>query len=142
LVFGAGVVFTAVWSVSAATIVAVPYAVEISNVTVRDTNLVTVLPLLGGFMLLIGCGLASILVLLTTATLIFRTGVLPRWLAWFGIILSIALVFDVFYSNIVPFLIWVVAASVVLVRRQHEPATAVAPERRYDRGNPPVALHP
>src|SRR5262245_36996651 len=99
LVFGAGVVFTAVWSVSAAAIASVAYAVEFSNSTVSDSDLATVLPSLGGLLLLLGGGFAGILLLAATSVVILRTGVLPRWLAWFGIVVAISLVFDVVYVN-------------------------------------------
>ena len=69
--------------------------------------------------------------LLATSVLIFRTGALPRWLAWFGIVVAIALVFDVTYMNIVPLLAWVVGASIVLLRR-HETANAAAPVSQYE----------
>ena len=127
VVFGAGVVFTAVWSVSAVALAAVAYAVEFSDAPVSDPDLVRVLPQMASLLLLLGGGFAGILLLLATATLIFRTGVLPRWLAWFGIVVAIALVFDVTYMNIVPLLAWVVGASIVLLRR-HETATAAAGE--------------
>lgn len=138
LVFGAGVVFTAVWSVSAAALASVAYAVEFSDGRVSNPDLVTVLPSLGGLLLLLGGGFAGILLLAATSILIFRTGVLPRWLGWFGIIVAVSLVFDVVYVNIVPLLAWVVGASIVLLIRQHETATAAAPESRYDAVSAPV----
>jgi hypothetical protein len=58
-----------------------------------------------------------------------QTRVLPRWLAWLGIVVAIALLFDVVYVNIVPLLIWVLAASIVLLRRREETATAAASPR-------------
>ncbi len=137
VVFGAGVVFTAVWSASAAALAAVAYAVEFSDAPVSNPDLVRVLPQMASLLLLLGGGFAGILLLLATATLIFRTGVLPRWLAWFGIVVAIALVFDVTYMNIVPLLAWVVGASIVLLRR-HETATAAAPESKYVAANAPV----
>jgi hypothetical protein len=139
LVFGAGVVFTAVWSASAVALAAVAYAVEFSDAPVTNTDLVRVLPQLGGLLLLLGGGFAGILLLLATSVLTFRTGVLPRWLAWFGILVAITLVFDVTYMNIVPLLAWVVAASIVLLRRQEETATALAPASRYAAAKVPVA---
>ena len=137
VVFGAGVVFTAVWSASAAALAAVPYAVEFSDAPVTDPDIVRVLPQMASLLLLLGGGFAGILLLLATATLIFRTGVLPRWLAWFGIVVAIALVFDVTYMNIVPLLAWVVGASIVLLRR-HEAATAAVPESKYEAVNAPI----
>ena len=136
LVFGAGVVFTAVWSVSAAAIASVAYAVEFSDARVSNPDLVTVLPSLGGLLLLLGGGFAGILLLAATSILIFRTGVLPRWLAWLGIVVAIALVFDVTYMNILPLVGWVLVASIAMLRRREEIATAEVAERKYDVANP------
>jgi Domain of unknown function (DUF4386) len=132
LVFGAGVVFTAVWSVSAAALASVAYAVEFSDAPVNNHDLVRVLPQLGSLLLLLGGGFAGILLLLATSTLIFRTRVLPRWLAWLGILVAIALVFDVTYMNILPLVGWVLVASIALLMRKHETATAAAPVSRYE----------
>jgi hypothetical protein len=138
LVFGAGVVFTAVWSVSAVALAAVAYSVGLVDAPVSDPDLVRVLPQLGSLLLLLGGGFAGILLVLATSMLTFRTRVLQRWLAWFGILVAIALVFDVTYMNILPLVAWVLFASVALLMRQDETATAAAPESRYDAPNAPV----
>ena len=139
LVFGAGVVFTAVWSVSAAALASVAYAVKFSDAAVTNPDLVRVLPQLGSLLLLLGGGFAGILLVLATSVLTLRTGVLPRWLAWFGIFVAIALVFDVTYMNIIPFVAWVAGASIVLLRRRDVAAAAVAPKSAYDAATAPVA---
>jgi hypothetical protein len=136
LVFGAGVVFTAVWSVSAVALASVAYAVEFSNAPVNNPDIVRVLPQMASLLLLLGGGFAGIALVLATSALILRTGVLPRWLAWFGIIVGITLVFDVAYMNILPLVAWVAGASIVLLRRP-----AAAPERQHDAPNAPVAAH-
>jgi Domain of unknown function (DUF4386) len=141
LVFGAGVVFTAVWSVSAAAIASVAYAVEFSDAHVSNPDLVTVLPSLGGLLLLLGGGFAGILLLAATSILIFRTRVLPRWLAWFGIIVAVSLVVDVVYVNIIPLVAWVLFASIALLMRKKETATVATLESRYDAASAPVAAH-
>ena len=138
LVFGAGVVFTAVWSVSAVALATVAYAVEFSDAPVSDPDIVRVLPQMASLLLLLGGGFAGILLLLATSILVIRTSVLPRWLAWFGIVVAVTLLFDVTYMNILPLVAWVGVASTVLLMRQDETATVVAPERRYDAGNVPV----
>jgi hypothetical protein len=138
LVFGAGVVFTAVWSVSAVALAAVAYSVGLADAPVSDPDLVRVLPQLGSLLLLLGGGFAGILLVLATSMLTFRTRVLQRWLAWFGILVAIALVFDVTYMNILPLVAWVLFASIALLMRQDETATAAAPESRYDAPNAPV----
>ena len=138
LVFGAGVVFTAVWSVSAVALAAIAYSVGFADAPVSDPDLVRVLPQLGSLLLLLGGGFAGILLVLATSMLIFRTRVLQRWLAWFGIPVAIALVFDVTYMNILPLVAWVLFASIALLMRQDETATAAAAESRYDAPNAPV----
>jgi len=138
LVFGAGVVFTAVWSVSAAALAAVAYSVALAGAPVTDPDLVRVLPQLGSLLLLLGGGFAGILLVLATSMLTFRTRALPRWLAWFGIPVAIALIFDVTYKNILPLVAWVLFASIALLMRQDETATAAAPESRYDAPTAPV----
>jgi hypothetical protein len=126
LVFGAGVVFTAVWSASAASAAAVPYSVEFSDAPVSDPDLVRVLPQMAGLLLLLGGGFATLFLVLVASAVILQTGVLPRWLAWLGILVAIVQLFDVIYGNIVPFLVWALAASIVLLMRREETATAAA----------------
>jgi hypothetical protein len=140
LAFGAGVVFTAVWSVSAVALASVAYAVEFSDAPVTDPDIVRVLPQLGSLLLLIGGGFAGILLVLATSVLAFRTGVLPRWLAWLGILVAIALIFPVVYMNILPLVGWVGVASVVLLLRREETATAAARGGTYDASAPPAAV--
>ena len=123
LVFGAGVVFAAVWMTSASTFAALAYAVGVRDAAVSDVDFVRVLPQLAWFLLLVGGGFDAAL-LVSTAIVTLRTGVLPRWLAWLGIVIAIVLLFDVVYVNIVPFLLWVLVASIVLLMRREETATA------------------
>lgn len=103
-----------------------------------DPDLVRVLPQLGSLLLLLGGGFAGIVLVLATSMLIFRTRVLHRWLAWFGILVAIALVFPVTYMNILPLVAWVLFASIALLMRQDETATAAASESRYDAPNASV----
>jgi hypothetical protein len=138
LVFGAGVLFTAVWSVSAAAIASVAYAVEFSNVHVSNSDLATVLPSLGGLLLLLGGGFAGILLLTATSILILRTGALPRWLAWFGLVVAASLVVDVTYVNIIPFVAWVGVTSVVLFKRHDESAATIVRGGHYDASRTPL----
>ena len=129
LVFGAGVVFTAVWMASSAAFAAVAFAIELGDAPVSDPEFVRVLPQMAWLLLLVGGGFAGLLLLLAAAVVILQTGVLPRWLAWLGIVIAIVLLFDVIYVNIVPFLVWVLAAAIVLLMRREETATAAASPR-------------
>src|SRR5262245_7847350 len=129
LAYGAGVAFSAVWMVSAATFASVAYAVTLRDAPVSDPDLVRVLPPLGRLLLLLGGGFSGLLVLLAASFVILRTGVLPRWLAWLGILAAATLVVDVLYLTILPFWSWVFVASVVMLVRGKVPQhTADAPD--------------
>jgi hypothetical protein len=130
LVFGAGVVYSALMIASGVVFAAVAYAVELRGATVSDPDFVKVLPQMAWMILLLGAGFAGLLLVLATSILSFQTGVLPRWLAWLGIVAAIALLFDVLYVNIVPLLIWVLAASIVLLMRRDTATAAASPRER------------
>jgi uncharacterized protein DUF4386 len=63
------------------------------------------------------------------ATLIFRTGVLPRWLGWLGAVAAVLSFVGMPVANSVPPLgmlltfVWILATGVVLTRRSLQPAT-------------------
>ncbi|HEY6636266.1 MAG TPA: hypothetical protein VIZ61_01155 [Solirubrobacterales bacterium] len=52
-----------------------------------------------------------------TSVVIWRTGVLPRWLAWLGFICGVVLLFGVFFLPMIALPIWLIAASIVLYRQ-------------------------
>jgi hypothetical protein len=122
-----------------AAIASVAYAIEFSDARVTNPDLVTVLPSLGGLLLLLGGGFAGILLLAATSILIFRTGVLPRWLAWLGMLVAASLVVDVTYVNILPFVGWVGVVSIVLLRRR-ETANVFVRSSEYDATRSPVTV--
>ena len=124
--FGAGVIYSALMMASGVAFAAVAYAVGLRDAPVSNPDLVRVLPQMAWMILLLGAGFAGILLVLTACTVSFQTGVLPRWLAWLGIVVAIALPFDVIYISIGPFLLWVLVASIVLLMRRQETATATA----------------
>jgi hypothetical protein len=122
--FGAGAVYSALMMVSAATFAAVAYAVGLKDASVTVPDFVRVLPQMAWMILLLGGGFAGILLVLATCIVSFRTGVLPRWLAWLGVLAAILLFFDVVYVSIAPLLAWVILASVVLAMKRGGTATA------------------
>jgi hypothetical protein len=129
LTFGAGVVFAAVWMVSASVLGSVAYAVELRDAPVEDIDLVRVLLPMGGLILLLGGGFAGVLLLLAVSTAILTKGVYPKWLGWLGIIAAIVLLFDVVYGTIFPFWTWVIIASIVMLIRREKTATTAAPQQ-------------
>jgi hypothetical protein len=130
LVFGAGVIYSALMMVSAVTFASVAYAVKVLDAPVTNTDLVRVLPQLAWIVLLLGAGFAAIVLIVASCVAGVQTGILPRWLGWLGAVAAILLVFDLAYQNIVPFLVWVLAASIVLLRRRAGASAASQPLER------------
>jgi len=103
-----------------------PEALELRDATAGTADLVQLLPAMGRQQLLQGGGFAGTLVLLAASVAIFRTAVLPKWLAWFGVVAAIVLVFDALYLTIFPFWIWVFVISITMLVRQRKPARTAA----------------
>jgi hypothetical protein len=72
------------------------------------------------------------LMLSATAGVVLRTGVLPRWLGWSAIAIAVALLVSLPFAaateppTFLLALIWIIAASVVLIRRVETPTVALA----------------
>jgi hypothetical protein len=132
LAFGVGVAFTAVWIVSAATFVSVAYAIALRDAPLSDPDLVRVLPTTGRLLLLLGGGFAGSLFVLAASVVILRTRVFARWVGWLGIVVGIALLFDLVYSTLVPLWVWVFIASIVMFRPRKETATTRLGVRREE----------
>jgi hypothetical protein len=52
-----------------------------------------------------------------TSALALRTGVLPRWFGIVGIVAGVSMLFGIFFFPFFAWWIWVVLASILLVRR-------------------------
>ena len=104
VVFGAGVIYSALMMASGVTFAAVAYAVGLRDAPLSNPDLVRVLPQMAWMILLLGAGFAGILLVVAACIVSFQTGVLPRWMAWLEIVVAIVLLFDVIYVNIVPLL--------------------------------------
>jgi hypothetical protein len=120
VVFGAGVIYSVLMMVSAITFGTLAYAIHWKDAPVTNTDLVRVLPQMAWAVLLLGAGFAGIVVVIASCVVGARTGALPRWLLWLGGVMAVLLLFDAAYQNIVPFLVWVLAAAIVLLMRRDD----------------------
>ena len=81
-------------------------------------------PELGYPLLLIGGMFAAIAMIDATSVLIMRTGVLPRWIGWFGFVAAAVLLFGFLFVPIVALVLWVFLVSVALLRAPASEARA------------------
>jgi hypothetical protein len=127
IVFGSGLVFVAMLMVAAAC-----FASIAGDITFGDEKFVSVdgarfIPELGYPILLIGGAFAAIAMIDMASILIVRTGVLPRWIGWFGFFAAVALLFAVIFIPILALLLWVLFVSVAMLRRASSMDRAQAP---------------
>ena len=112
LVFGPGIAFVALL-VAGSAISRAPAALADQDEFTLDANTAEMLDAAGYLAIVGGVMLASVLVL-AASTAALRTGALPAWLGWVGLVVAVAMLFAIFFFPILAFLAWVLAVSLVL----------------------------
>jgi hypothetical protein len=113
LVFGPGLVFTGLY-VAAVSVFAAPAALADDSDFKLDANTAQMSNHAGYFLLVGGVMVASILAL-SASTAALRTGILPAWLGWIGLIVAVAMLFAIFFVPILVFVGWVLVVSLVML---------------------------
>jgi hypothetical protein len=113
LIFGPGLVFTALY-VAGVSLLAAPAALADDSDFKLDPNTAQMLSDAGYFLLVGGVMVASILVL-SASTAALRTGILPAWLGWVGLVVGFAMLFAIFFVPILVFVAWVLVVSLVML---------------------------
>jgi hypothetical protein len=113
LVFGPGLVFAALY-VAGVSLFAAPASLADDTDFKLDPNTAQLFNNAGYFLLVGGVMVASILVL-STSTAALRTGILPAWLGWAGLIVAVAMIFAFFFLPILVFVAWVLVVSLVML---------------------------
>lgn len=87
-----------------------------------------------GYTLLLLFGMfAGIVLIVATSVLALRTAILPRWLSWAGFVAAALLVSGVIFVSAIALPLWVIAVSVVMLRRDPaaQPAGQATPTQPY-----------
>jgi hypothetical protein len=113
LVFGPGLVFIALYIVGTS-MFAAPAALADETKFKLDPNTAEMFSDAGYLLLVAGVMVASILVL-SASTAALRTGVLPAWFGWAGLIVAVAMLFAVFFVPILVFVGWVLVVSLIML---------------------------
>jgi hypothetical protein len=127
----AGVGFITMLTVGAMCFVFIAGEITFGDVDNISPELMRVLPDLGFPILLVGGMFSAIAMIDASSVLIVRTGVLPKWIGWFGFVAAVGLLFAGFFIPIVLLLLWVLFVSVALFRSGGvsltEPRPALSP---------------
>src|SRR5215213_9178604 len=125
IAFGAGLVSVGVKIASFPAAIAALYRAQEG----MDSQLAAALLDMNGVSFVLTWAIDAVL-LAATAVVVLRSGALPRWLGWSAAVLSPALLIGVALATsfgFVPYVLttlWIVATSIVLIRRAGEPSSA------------------
>ena len=124
---GGAVLLVGLLWVGAAALASIPAEVSLGGGNALKTaDVARFLPSVGfGAILLFGM-FGAIALIDATSVVIFRTGVLARWLGWLGFVCGVLLLFGVVFLPVVALPIWLIAASIVLYRQPEGTATAIS----------------
>jgi hypothetical protein len=120
IVFGGGLVFVALLMAAAGSLMTVAADITFGGDQFLDADSARFLPQLAYPLLLIGGMFAAIAMIDAASVLIVRTGVLPRWIGWFGFVAAIVLLFAALFLPVVALLLWVFFVSFALLRAPAE----------------------
>jgi hypothetical protein len=68
-----------------------------------------------GYLLLVGGVMVASVMVLSASTAALRTGVLPAWLGWVGLVVAVVMIFAVIFIPILVFVGWVLVVSLVML---------------------------
>jgi len=125
LSFGAGLVATALWLVAGVFFLAISYTAQETKEFKVDPNTERLISEMGYLFFVIGTPVAALLVI-STSLLAMKKGIVPKWLAWFGLVLAVPML--LIFLAVIPFLIflvWVLAVSIVLLLQPERTEQAV-----------------
>jgi hypothetical protein len=115
--FGSAILYIAIWLVATAAIASIAVAYErFPDATIDGSSITFLIGFAESLVLIIGLRVQGAFVL-TTSTLILRTEMLPKWLAYFGYIMGVfMLVLPMVYRPTgTVFPIWVLIVSIALL---------------------------
>ena len=81
-----------------------------------------------GYLLWVGAVVLGALVVWATSAVALRTGLLPRWFAWVGVVVGVICLFAIFFVPAFVYWAWILVASILLLRRRAgDSSTAPSP---------------
>jgi hypothetical protein len=125
LAFVGGGVCATLIVVGAFALAAVPAALVFgSSPDPTSADAARYIPQFGFGILLVGAMFAAILMILSTSIITLRTGVLPAWFGWFGVVVSVVLLFGAFFFPAIALPIWVLIGGILLLGRTGDKVAA------------------
>jgi uncharacterized membrane protein YhaH (DUF805 family) len=111
---GGGIAAATLWVAAFCAWTAVANAVEDEDEFVVAPDTARVFDAFG-YLLFVGAGIASSLLVIATSVAALRTGLLPKWLAWLGVPVAVSLLVTFIFIPFFALLGWVLVVSLVLL---------------------------
>jgi hypothetical protein len=121
LAFGAGLVSSALWIVAGVFWMGVGYTAQETPEFTVDPDTARLVAEMAYLIWVFGTVVALLLVV-ATSLLGVRTGVVPRWLAWVGLLIAVAMLLTALFVGFFVFLVWVLITSISLLTRRAQAA--------------------
>jgi hypothetical protein len=116
--FGAGVVSVGMLCIGALSLAAVPGSMSFGeNKVPVGADTIVIADSIGYGAILIGAMLSAAVMIFAVSAVTLRTGALPKWSAWVGILAAIALLFAAIWIPQVALLIWTLCVSIAMLAR-------------------------
>jgi hypothetical protein len=125
--FGGAILCVGLIWVGAFALAAVPAGQSLGGAPLSNADVARFLPQAGFGAILLGGMFGAIALIDAASIVIYRTAVLPRWLAWLGFVCAVVLLFGVVFLPMIALPIWLVAASIALSRLSSTEAEPTAP---------------
>ena len=126
LAFGSGVASGVLW-IGAVTFFVAPLAAADNRGALAAPADLYAFASNAGYLLWVGAVVLGALVVWATSAVAFRTGLLPRWFAWVGVVVGVICLFAIFFFPAFVYWAWILVASILLLRRHWGASTATAP---------------
>ncbi len=115
LAFGSGVASAALW-IGAVSFFVAPLAVADERGALGAPADLYAFASDAGYLLWIGAVVLGALVVWATSAVALRTGLLPRWFAWVGVVVGVICLFAIFFIPAFVYWAWILVASLLLLR--------------------------
>jgi hypothetical protein len=126
LAFGSGVASAALWIGTVSFFVA-PLAVADDRGTLKDPGGIYALSNDAGYLLWVGAVILGALVVWATSAVVLKTGMLPRWFGWVGVVVGVICLLAIFFVPAFVYWAWILVGSLLLLRRRAGASTVPSP---------------
>jgi Domain of unknown function (DUF4386) len=113
LAYGAGIASAVLWIVALALFAAPAFMTNDTKASNLDPNTFRMTSDLG-YEIWVAAVLVGAVLVWATSALVLRTGILPRWFGWLGIVVGVLLLFALFFIPAFIYWGWILVAAVLL----------------------------